>query len=124
MACKAWLEDRLNDGYRVIIPAIVDYEVRRELVRASKTAGLRRLDEFCNSLEFLSLTDAALRHAAELWAQARSSGRQAAADHVLDADMILAAQALSLNDPTAVIATSNVAHLAQFTPAALWKDVI
>ena len=121
--CKAWLEQRLEDGCRVIIPAIVDDEVRRELIRASKTNGLRRLDSFCEALEFLSLTDTMLRQAAELWAHARSIGRPTGSDAVLDADMILAAQALSLGESGGVIATTNVAHLSLFAPAELWSNL-
>ena len=123
LACKAWLEERLDAGCRVIIPAIVDYEVRRELIRAQKSAGLERLDAFCSNLEFLSLTDEALRRAAELWAIARSQGRPAAGPDVLDADMILAAHALTLNEPAMVIATTNIGHLVRFTAADHWRNV-
>jgi hypothetical protein len=43
----------------------------------------------------------------------------------LDADMILAAQADSLKrtGDNAVIATTNVRHLALFTTARVWRDV-
>ncbi len=123
LACKAWMDDRLNEGCQIIIPAIIDYEVRRELIRANKTAGLRRLDELYKALEFLSLTDAMLRHAAELWAHARALGRQTAADNMLDVDMILAAQALSLNNPDAIIATTNIDHLTHFVSADVWRNI-
>jgi hypothetical protein len=33
-------------GIRVIVPEIVDYEVRRELLRANKQSGLVRLNTF------------------------------------------------------------------------------
>ncbi|MEA2525462.1 MAG: hypothetical protein QOF73_2689 [Thermomicrobiales bacterium] len=42
--CNAWLEDLLVRGTRVVIPEIADDEVRRELLRANKLAGVRRLD--------------------------------------------------------------------------------
>jgi hypothetical protein len=40
-----------------------------------------------------------------------------------DADMILVAQAESLNDPNTIIATTNVAHLSRFFPADLWMNI-
>jgi hypothetical protein len=33
---KDWLQRELREGNRACIPAIADYEVRRELVRAEK----------------------------------------------------------------------------------------
>ena len=124
LSCKGWLEDRLNEGCRVIIPAIVDYEVRRELIRANKAAGVKRLDEFCGALEFLSLTDAHLRDAADLWAQIRQLGRPTASDPAIDGDVILAAQVLSLNTPSAVVATTNPAHISLFVAADLWQNIV
>jgi hypothetical protein len=39
-----WLIDCLSGGDAVLVPAIIHYELRRELIRARKTAGLTRLD--------------------------------------------------------------------------------
>ena len=52
-------------------------------------------------------------------------GRQSADDSSLDADMILAAQTveLSSDDAEAVIATTTVRHLEQFSPARNWRDI-
>ena len=41
-----WLIERLSSGDSVLVPAIVYYEVRRELLRAGKTLGLARLNAF------------------------------------------------------------------------------
>ena len=122
-ACKAWLQASLSAGCRVIVPGIADYETRRELIRANKVQGLRRLDEFCSTLEFLPINQEALRRAAELWAQVRAAGRPTAPDNSLDADVILAAQVLLLNDADAVIATLNKGHLSRFTNAQHWQDI-
>jgi hypothetical protein len=63
--------------------------------------------------------------AAEFWAAARKMGRQSADDAWLDADMILAAQGMSLarDGDESVIATTNVRHLALFTPARIWREI-
>jgi len=58
-------------GHRFIVPAIADYEVRRELVRTGKRNGIARLNAF-NAAEpdrFLFVTDSALLLGADLWAR-------------------------------------------------------
>jgi len=52
-------------------------------------------------------------------------GRQSAIDASLDADMILAAQAsiLGASADEAVIATTNVRHLASFAQARIWREI-
>ena len=34
----------------MIVPAVADYEVRRELIRAGKVAAIARLDEFIQAM--------------------------------------------------------------------------
>jgi hypothetical protein len=41
--CNLWLARLLQRGIEVKIPEIADYEVRRELLRADKHQGLKRL---------------------------------------------------------------------------------
>jgi hypothetical protein len=62
----------------VLVPAIIYYELRRELLRARKASGLARLDAFVqiDSNRYLALTDEALRLAAELWAKPRQQWRR------------------------------------------------
>ena len=121
-ACAAWLQSLVTAGVRVVIPEIADYEVRRELLRARKTAGIERLDALGGLLEYLPITTAAMRQAAVFWATARQQGQPTASDKAIDGDMILAAQAETLG--TAVlVATTNVDHLSRFVPAKLWEDV-
>jgi predicted nucleic acid-binding protein len=73
----------------------------------------------------LSITDAALRRGADLWARARNSGRPTADPKALDADVLIAAQALDLGLPASgfIIATVNVGHLSRFAPADLWTNI-
>jgi len=120
-----WLVHIMEQGHIVVIPEIVDYELRRELIRADKVEGLKRLDALVDALLYLPLTTPTMRRAAQLWAQARNEGRPTAPKEALDADVILAAQALSLTsagEPVAV-ATTNVGHLARFVDARSWHDI-
>jgi predicted nucleic acid-binding protein len=123
VAARQWLAALQAAGRRVVVPEIADYEVRRELLRAAKSAGLANLDLLARQLEYLPLTTVAMRKAAELWAQARQQRRQTAADPALDADVILAAQALTLGVPQLVVATTNVGHLGRFVPADDWQNI-
>jgi hypothetical protein len=95
-ACKNWLASLAYNGVEVVIPEIADYEVRRELLRASKDRGLGRLNALKGMLGYAPITTPVMLKAAEFWATARNVGRQSADDASLDADMILAAQAWAL----------------------------
>ncbi len=97
VAITEWLSQCLLSGHRVIIPAIVYYELKRELLRAGKTFGVSRLETFASATpgRYLPLSDEALQLAAALWARARQQGRPTADVKDLDIDVILAAQALS-----------------------------
>lgn len=122
-ACKAWLARLVAAGDLVIVPEICDYEVRRELLRIGATTSVERLDELGMRLEYLPLTTEVMREAANLWAEARSRGRATADRHALDGDVILAAQARSLDTPNYVVATTNVSHLSNLTTAAEWTSI-
>lgn len=125
-ACRAWVRAQEAQGRLIVVSEIADYEVRRELLRARKLAGLARLDLVNSQLSYMSITTKVMRRAAELWAQARQMGKPTASDQSLDADMILAAQALVLIDggDEVVVATTNPKHLTQFVPAMRWQDII
>lgn len=121
--CTRWLQALIISDILVIIPEIADYEVRRELLRANKVRGIARLDELANSLEYLPITTAAMRQATMFWAQARQQGQPTAGDKTIDSDMILAAQATTLDVVDVVIATTNVGHLSRFATADLWQNI-
>lgn len=122
-ACQQWLDGLLAQDRRIILPEIAFYEVRRELVRLRKVRSLADLDYYARTLEYLSLTTAAMRQAADLWAQARQQGRPLADPKELDGDVILAAQTLSVGATDIVVATTNVGHLAHFVTAKRWQDI-
>ncbi|MBW8878040.1 MAG: nuclease [Acidobacteria bacterium] len=87
--------------FRVSVPEIIDYELRRKLIHlgyqrhhARKWArdALINLDEFV-SLGYTPLTTEAMKLAASIWAQTRGEGQSRVAEDGLDVDVILAAQA-------------------------------
>lgn len=108
---------------RIILPEIADYEIRRSLVAHRSLIAIDNLDGLREVFEYLPVSTDMWRLAAELWAQARQGGYPIAADLDLDADVILAAQALSLDVPV-VVATTNVRHLSRFVPAEEWQTIV
>lgn len=120
-----WVRKLITSGTVIAHPEIVDYEVRRELVRLGKSRSIGRLDFLRGSLRFLRLESEALLRAAELWAEARKRGRPTAPDDDLDVDMILAAQAQILEGQGDVVtvASENTRHLSLFVDARRWQDI-
>ena len=126
LAVSEWLTGCLLSGSRVIVPAIVYYELKRELLRAKKGFGIARLDAFIAAApeRYFPLSDEALRLAADLWARSRQEGLATAGPKSLDIDVIIAAQALSFGATSEVIvATTNPKHLAQFISAKNWNEI-
>jgi predicted nucleic acid-binding protein len=123
--CRIWVRSLLLKGYKVKLPEIADYEVRRELLRANKVAGVQRLDDWKQRLEYLPITTPVILKAAELWATSRQAGMPTADPKELDGDVILAAQAILAAEggETVVIATTNVGHLSRFVDAREWPDI-
>ncbi len=119
---EEWLERLVDAGEEVVLPEIADYELRRGLLRLNDLAGVQRLDDLQTLLDYLPITTAAMRKAAEFWAEARRRGYATAPDPALDADVILAAQAATLASGT-VVATDNVGHLSRYTMASLWDQI-
>jgi hypothetical protein len=98
-AITRWALDIMAAGHRLLVPAIAD--------------------------RYLSLSDSALRLAAKLWAQAGNAGMPTADPKELDCDVLIAAQALTMDIHTSdlVIATTNVGHLSLFVTADLWANI-
>jgi predicted nucleic acid-binding protein len=125
--CQEWVKECVAAGHTVLVPAICYYEVLRELERLGANVQITRLRAFCRaeSGRFWSITDAHIDAAARLWAQARNAGTPTASTASLDCDVLLAAQALDAATyfTDCVIATTNPAHLTQFTRAELWTNI-
>ncbi len=104
-------------GALVVIPEIVDYEVRRALTLAEASGSLDRLDAlYRTSVRYLPITTAAIRRATGLWAEVRRQGKPTAGKKALDGDVILAAQALEFcfEADDWQILTENVGHLERY----------
>jgi predicted nucleic acid-binding protein len=124
--CSFWLERIVHGNHLVVIPEIVDYELRREFLRGRMTGALTTLEALALRLAFVPITTPVMRQAAEFWAIARNRGMATADDKALDGDMILAAQAIQIEqtwDQEAVIATTSVRHLARFATAREWREI-
>lgn len=130
--CKAWLYALPDLGHVALLPEIIDYEHRRELILANLAEAVSRLDALKSSGAYLPVSEAAYLQAAEFWASARRQGLPTADRFALDADVILAAQAVTL-DPAdweqppgtpVLIATTNVGHLSRFADARLWRNIL
>lgn len=128
IAATEWLSRCLRSGSQILVPAIVYYELKRELLRAKKSFSIGRLDAFVNATpgRYVPLSDEALRLAAELWARSRQEGQPTADSKALDIDVILAAQALSFGVPPAevVVATTNPRHFTHFITAKAWPEIL
>lgn len=122
-----WHQQARANGALIAIPEISDYEVRRGLLRDGSLEGIRRLDQLRIDLgHYIPITTAAMRTAAELWADARRKGLGTAEDKGIDADVILAAQALLFTGygDQLVVATDNVKHLSRYVNAQHWAHIM
>jgi len=125
-ACRKWLVQKQNDGLSIVVPEIIDYELRRELLRSNKASSVRRLDAFISdpAVTYLPLTTPAMRTASQLWATTRQEGKPTADPHALDCDVILCGQILSHGQAADfVVATSNAKHFARYVVARLWQEI-
>ncbi len=122
VAITTWLEETLKQGRKVLVPAIIYYELKRELLRVGKPFSVVRLDLFTKiSNRYVPLPDEALRMSAELWASARREGRPTADPKELDIDVILAAQALSFGAAAGevTIVTTNKSTFCNSSPRSI-----
>ena len=124
-ACNQWLESLALKEIEVKIPEIADFEVRRELLRADKFKGIERLNDLQRYLDYVPLTTQTMLKAAQFWAQVRKQGMPTADDKALDGDVILAAQAILIQDEgrEVIIATTNVGHLSRLAQAKKWRNI-
>lgn len=99
--------------------------MRRKILRAGKTSGIKRLDQLKQAITYLSITTAVMLLAANFWAEVRKIGKTTADPKSLDGDLILEAQAKieQLKGHQVIIATTNVRHLSLFIDAHEWQSI-
>ena len=104
---------------------MIDYELRRELLRAGKTKGIAKLDSLKSIFNYLPITSPAMLRAADLWACSRQHGISTGDPKKLDIDVNLCAQTLTMPLPATavIIVTSNVSHISRFVSAGLWTNI-
>ena len=115
-----WFNAILAAGRVLIVPEVADYEVRREFLLAGLARSVDALDLLERIVTYAPITTAVMRKAASLWADARRRGHSTADPKELDADVILAAQALEAG---AIVATENVGHLSRYVTAPDWRSI-
>jgi len=131
IACKNWLYGLLARGILVVTSDICDYEVRRGLIlsslKSTSVNGINNLDLLEESVEFLPISKAMLKKAAQLWAISKTQGIPTADNKHLDADIILCSvwELLTAEFPGRyiVIATTNVKHIRRFAIADEWRNI-
>ncbi len=123
--CQQWFSGLFCKGFKVVLPEIIDYEIRRELLRANKISGLKKLDQLKSEIIYLPITTEVMLKAAELWADVRKKGKSTADNKALDGDVILASQALLLANygHSVIVATTNTKHLTLFVDARDWQNI-
>jgi predicted nucleic acid-binding protein len=119
---QTWLMNEVAAGATVYISEVADYEVRRELTRLIQAgqlpmSRLNRLDQLAMLFTYLPVSTAMWRRAADLWADARQHGLPTANPAALDADVIVAAQAIEVG---ATVVTNNPGHIGRWAPVRTW----
>jgi predicted nucleic acid-binding protein len=122
---QGWFQKTAQSGAQFLVPEICDYELRRELIRGGFDRSIKRLDELKQLLGYVPIQTVMMLRAVELWAKARNEGYPTAADDSLDGDVILAAQAHTLESEAdqVEIVTDNVGHHSRFAHARRWTDI-
>lgn len=122
---RAWLFGLLDAGAYPRLPEIVDYEHRRALLRRDALRQIERLDSLKRVFGYEPLTTEAMLTAAKLWADARKRGLPTTTERELDVDVILAAQARTLEESGDIVtvATTNPRHLSRFVNALPWREI-
>jgi predicted nucleic acid-binding protein len=119
---QTWITGETSAGSRFFISEVADYEVRRELTRLVRSgrlpsSRLDRLDQLATICTYLPVSTTAWKRAAGFWADARLQGTPTASAATLDADALIAAQAVEIS---AIVVTNNPVHLGRWAPVRTW----
>ncbi len=130
-ACKHWLTSLPAAGHLTLLPEIIDYEHRPELLLVGLTQALTRLDLFKANGAYVPVSEDAYLQAAQFWATARGQGLPTADRFAPDIGVPLCAQAATFDHPLrqrpamepVAIATTNIGHLSRSADARLWQNI-
>lgn len=122
---REWLTALVSAGVDVVLPEVIDYELRRKMLHIGSANSIHHLDALKENITYAPLTTRIMLRAARLWADARKQGLPTAPEERLDIDVILAAQASDLADEmdSVVVATGNPRHLSRFVSARNWREI-
>lgn len=123
---KTWLQSLLAGGITVLLPEIIDYELRRAYLRVKNDDAIRELDRMKMVLFYDPITTEIMLRAAWYWADVRQKGLATANEEALDGDAILAAHAYFIENSgyESVVATANIKHLQRFGCRAYhWHEI-
>lgn len=126
-ACRSWAEAHIEAGHIFALPGVIEYELKRELIRIQSRQSLVALVEITRDFDYLPVTRDVLNLAAEFWARARQANLPAAENTRIDIDMILAGHAAQVTsaspNQSVVIATTNTRHFAGLADAQDWRAI-
>jgi predicted nucleic acid-binding protein len=126
----SWLISIIQSGEIVYLPESIDYELRREMVRGSKSGSIQKLNGLKNTCEYLLINTEAMLLACDFWASLRNSGLSTGDPKKIDIDVILCAQAvtemrrLGFLPSDIIIATSNISHISRLVFADTWENIL
>ena len=124
---RLFVEHLKQNNHQVFLSEIADYELRRKFLHLAwqnqqqTSRRLKRLDKLRELFDYLPVTTVHWQKAAELWAIARLKGERTSGDNAIDADVILAAQALLIGG---TVITKNPKHLSRFVATIDWQTFL
>ena len=127
--CRNRIKQLVGNNVPVVVPEIIDYELRRKLIYDQRKNSIQRLDRLGQDmgLIYAPITTEVMRKASSLWGWARATGQSTAHENKIDIDVILAAQSIILAMETEeyiIIATSNASDLRRYSiDAQKWEDI-
>lgn len=125
--CRNKIKHLIKSGILVVVPEIIDYELRRELLLSAPQSveNLDKLEDL--GLVYAPLSTEVMRKASQLWAWARKTGQSTAHEKKIDIDVILVAQSIVLSSETGeyiIIATADINDLRRYNIDAMkWDDI-
>lgn len=132
--CRAWALELKRKRTLVRISGIAHYESRRKLLQTGSQSGITKLDEMIAIYGLLSVSEAVLRLAAQLWADLKIElGKDGTDNRRLDADVIIGAEAKIFAQEQEVAVTVATDNLIHFQPlvdgkfmvgAAQWQNIL